>query len=54
MFCDVGMYAIVNCDGGTRSRIQWKRMSIALDHCLMLSVDMPIADVLSHMMIVGF
>ncbi len=54
-FCDVVIYAIVNCDCLTRSLIQWKRMSIAFDRfCLMLSVAMPIADVLSHMIIVGF
>jgi hypothetical protein len=49
------MYAIVNCDCLTLSRIQWKRMSIALERfCFMLSVAMPMAGVLSHIMIVGF
>jgi hypothetical protein len=49
------MYAIVNCDCLTRSLIQWKRMSIAFYRfCLMLSVAMSIADVLSHMIMVGF
>jgi hypothetical protein len=49
------MYAIVNCDCLTRSLIQLKRMSIAFDRfCLMLSVAMPMADVLLHMIMVGF
>ena len=44
---------IVNCACLTRSRIQWKRMSTALERfCLMLSVAIPIAEVLSHMIVV--
>jgi hypothetical protein len=45
----VGMYATVNCN---RSLIQWNRMSIALNRfCFMVSVAIPNADMLSHIMI---